>query len=194
MLEKIAHVLTRKPKMVVTVAVLLLIPSILAAAATGINYDILTYLPQDLDSTKGEALLEEPFHMAATTMLIVEDMPPEYANRLAQQVEEVPGVSGVLWLSNLVGIQIPQEMLPEDIREVFFSGNATMMLVQYEKAGASEETMDAIDSVRGLCNQNCFLAGFSVIIKDTKEMIDAELPLYILLAVVLSFAAMSLTE
>lgn len=193
LLEKIAHALTRKPKLVVTIAVLLLIPSILAAAATPINYDILTYLPQDLDSTRGEALLEEPFHMAATTMLIVEDMPPQYANRLAEQVEKVPGVSGVLWLSNMVGIQIPQEMIPAEMRDVFFSGKATMMLVQYEKAGASEETMAAIDTVRGLCNENCFLAGFSVIIKDTKEMIDKELPLYILLAVALSFAAMSLT-
>lgn len=193
MLEKIAHALTRKPKLVVTVAVLLLVPSILAAAATPINYDILTYLPQDLDSTRGEALLEEPFHMAATTMLIVEDMPPQYANRLVEQVEKVPGVSGALWLSNLVGIQLPREMIPAEMRDVFFSGNATMLLIQYEKAGASEETMAAIDTVRGLCNENCFLAGFSVIIKDTKEMIDKELPLYILLAVVLSFAAMSLT-
>ena len=193
MLEKLANKLTRKPKLVARIAVVLLIPSRIGAACTRINYDILTYLPQDLGSTKGEALLEEPFHMAATTMLIVEGMPPEYCNQLVQQVEEVPGVSGAIWLSNLVGIQIPQELLPEDLRDVFFSGDATMMLVQYEKPGASEETMAAIDQVRALCNQRCFLAGFSVLIKDTKDMIDAELPLYILLAVVLSLVAMSLT-
>lgn len=91
MLEKIANKLTRKPKLVILIATLLLIPSILGAALTRINYDILSYLPQDLDSAKGEALLEEPFHMAATTMLIVEDMPPEYTNRLLEQVKEIPG-------------------------------------------------------------------------------------------------------
>lgn len=192
MLEKIAKGLTRKPKLVVTIAVLLLIPSILGAAATRINYDILTYLPQDLDSTRGEALLEEPFHMAATTMLIVEDMPPEYSNQLAERIEEVPGVSGAIWVSNLIGIQFPQEMIPQDLREMFFSGNATMMLVQYDHPGASEETMAAIRSVRALCNEHCFLAGFSVLIRDTRDMIDKELPLYILLAVALSLVAMSL--
>jgi len=192
LLERIAHKLTRKPKLVVTIAVLLLIPSILGAACTRINYDILTYLPQDLESTRGEALLEEPFHMAATTMLIVEDMPPAYANRLAERIEEVPGVSGAIWVSNLIGIQFPREMLPQDLQDVFFSGDATMMIVQYDHPGASEETMAAIQEVRTLCNEHCFLAGFSVLIRDTKDMIDRELPLYILLAVALSFAAMSL--
>ncbi len=190
MLEKIANKLTRKPKLVILIATLLLIPSILGAALTRINYDILSYLPQDLDSAKGEALLEEPFHMAATTMLIVEDMPPEYTNRLLEQVKEVPGVSGALWVSNLIGIQFPQEMLPQDLRDVFFSDHATMLIVQYEQPGASETTMKAIDEVRKLCNQNCFLAGFSVFIKDTKDLITKEMPLYVLMAVILSAIAM----
>ena len=124
MLEKIAHRLTRKPKLVIFIAVLLLIPSVLGAAFTHINYDILSYLPQDLDSAKGEALLEDPFQMAATTMLIVEGMPPEYTHQLQQQVEQVPGVSNVLWLSSMVGIQIPTEMLPQDIRDIFFSSQS----------------------------------------------------------------------
>ena len=133
----------------VSIAVLLLIPSILGAVATRINYDILSYLPDDLDSAKGEALLEEPFHMAATTMLIVEDMPPEYTNQLQKEVEQVPGVSNAIWLSSLVGIQIPQEMIPADIRDIFFSGDATMMIVQYDQPGASEATMKSIEQVPG---------------------------------------------
>ena len=192
LLEKIANKLTRKPKLVAIIAVLLLIPSIMGYAATRVNYDILTYLPQELDSVKGEALLEEPFRMAATTMLIVEDMPPEYTNRLLEQVQEVPGVSGALWLSNMVGIQVPKEMIPEDLREVFFSGDATMMIVQYDQPGASESTMNAIARVRELCNRNCFLAGFSVFIKDTKDLVTQEMPLYVVMAVVLSMIAMCL--
>ena len=193
MLEKIANKLTRKPKVVILAAVLMLIPSILGAVFTRINYDILSYIPQDMDSARGEALLEEPFQMAATTMLIVEGMPPEYTHQLQQQVEEVPGVSSAIWLSSLVGIQLPKEMLPQDIRDVFFSGDATMMIVQYDKPGASEETMKAIDQVRTLCNQKCFLAGFSVFIRDTKSLISKEMPLYVVMAATLSMIAMCAT-
>ena len=193
MLEKIAHALTRKPKLVAAIAVALLIPSILGAVATRINYDILSYLPEELDSVQGEALLEDPFQMAATTMLIVEDMPPEYSNRLLEEVGEVPGVSNVLWLSNIIGIQFPTEMLPDDLRDIFFSGDATMMIVQYDSPGASEATMNAIDAVRGICNKNCFLAGFSVFIRDTKDLISKEMPLYVLLAGILSIIAMCVT-
>lgn len=190
MLQKIAQLLTRKPKVVVTIAVALLIPSLLGAALTPINYDILSYLPQDLDSAKGEALLEEPFHMAATTMLIVEDMPPAYCADLVKEVERVDGVSGAIWISDLVGIQVPQELMPEDFRDIFYSGDATMMIVQYDQPGASEATMKAIDQVRSLCNQKCFLAGFSVFIRDTRDLITKEMPLYVLMAVVLSAIAM----
>ena len=193
MLEKIAHHLTRKPKRVILIAVLMLIPSVLGAALTRINYDILSYIPQDMDSAKGEALLEDPFQMAATTMLIVEGMPPEYTHQLQQQVEQVPGVSSAIWLSSLAGIQFPQEMMPESIRDVFFSGDSTMMIVQYDKPGASGETMQAIDRVRALCNQKCFLAGFSVFIRDTKSLISKEMPLYVVMAAVLSTIAMCVT-
>ena len=158
MIEKVAHGLTRKPKLVMTVAAILLIACLVGSAATRINYDILTYLPSDLDSSKGERLLEEPFRMAATTMLIVEDMPPEYTNSLREEIEKVPGVNKALWVSSLTGIQIPQDFLPDELRDVFFSDRGTMMIVQYENAGASMETMEAISQVRKLCNEKCFLA------------------------------------
>lgn len=188
-----AHLLTRRPKLVVAVALLLLIPSLIGMAATRINYDILTYLPPELDSSKGEALLEEPFHDAATSMLIVEGMPPRYTDDLLRSIKEVPGVSNAVWLSNLVGIQIPTEMIPAQLRDVFFSEDSTMMIIQYDMPGASQETMEAISKVRSLCNERCFLAGFSVLIKDTRDLVDEELPVYILLAVVLSLVAMSFT-
>ena len=138
MVEKIAHKLTRNPKLVALIAALMLIPALMGYAATRINYDILSYLPQDLPSSQGEKMLEEPFHMAATSMLIVENMPAGYTNRLIQEIKEVPGVSSAIWISNLVGIQVPVEMIPANFRDMFFSGKATMMLIQYEHAGASD--------------------------------------------------------
>nr|WP_325178742.1 MMPL family transporter [uncultured Oscillibacter sp.] len=193
MIEKIAHTLTRKPKLVALIAVLMLIPSLIGYAATRINYDILSYLPQDLPSSQGEQLLEEPFQMAATSMLIVEGMPAGYTNKLIQDIQDVPGVSSAVWLSNLVGIQVPVEMIPADLREMFFSGRATMMLIQYDHPGASDETMEAIRQVRSVCNERCFLAGFSVVIKDTRDVMDGELPIFVGLAVLLALVAMSVT-
>lgn len=193
MLERIAKFLTRKPKIVVLIAVALLIPSCIGYAATRVNYDILTYLPQDLESAQGINLLEDPFHMAATSMLIVEDMPAAYTNDLINAIKDVPGVSNAIWVSNLVGIQIPNSMIPEEFRSMFYSGDSTMMIIQYEKAGASEETMAAIQQIRSLCNGRCFLAGFSVIIEDTKELVNRELPVFVALAVVLALAAMAVT-
>ena len=193
MIKKIAHALTRKPKLVALIAVLLLIPSALGYIGTRVNYDILSYLPEDLDSVQGERLLEEPFHMAATSMLIVEGMPAAYTNDLINEIKEVPGVSSAIWLSNAVGIQIPTDFIPAALRDMFFAGDSTMMIIQYEKSGAAEETMQAIDDVWSLCNEKCFLAGFSVVIKDTKDLVDQELPIYVGLAVLLSLVAMSLT-
>lgn len=193
MVEKIAHKLTRKPKLAALIAVAMLIPAIIGYAATRINYDILSYLPQDLPSSQGEQLLEEPFRMAATSMLIVEGMPAGYTNRLIQDIRDVPGVSSVVWISNLVGIQVPVDMIPAEFREMFFSGTATMMLIQYDHPGASDETMEAIQRVRNVCNERCFLAGFSVVIKDTRDVMDGELPVFVGLAVLLALLAMSVT-
>ena len=129
MLEKIAHALTRNPKRVATVAVLLLIPCLLGSVATRINYDILTYLPPDLDSSKGEALLEEPFHNAATTMLIVEDMPNKDVAALKEQIERVEHVDTVLWYDSIADLSVPMELLPDKFYNEFNTENATMMAV-----------------------------------------------------------------
>lgn len=193
MIQKIAHGLTRKPKLIALIAVLLLIPSALGFVSTRINYDILSYLPQDAESSQGEKLLEEPFQMAATSMLIVEDMPAGYSNQLIQEIQDIPGVSNAIWVSNMVGIQIPTDFIPVDLRNMFFSGDATMMIIQYDHPGASDETMEAIDQVRSVCNDKCFLAGFSVVIKDTRDLMDSELPLFVGLAVLLALVAMSVT-
>ena len=122
MVEKIAHALTRKPKLVALIAVLLLIPSALGYVGTRVNYDILTYLPQDLESSQGERLLEEPFQMAATSMLIVENMPAAYTNDLVNEIKKVPSVSNAVWLSNAVGIQIPVDFIPANLRVMFYAG------------------------------------------------------------------------
>lgn len=193
MLDKISHILTRKPKLILTISLLMLIPSIIGYLSTRVNYDILSYLPKDLETTKGEALLEEPFKMAATSMLVVEDMPNVYTEDLVRDIKNVTGVSSVTWLSDMVGPQFPVEMLPKELTSHLYSENSTLIVIQYSRAASSQVTMDAIDNIRSLCNKHCFLSGFSVLMRDIRGYMDAELPLYIMLAVLLSMGAMLLT-
>ena len=193
MLDRISHILTRKPKLILTIALLLLIPSIIGYLSTKVNYDILSYLPENLESTQGEAYLEEPFKMAATSMLVVEDMPSAYTENLVRDIKDVPGVSSVTWLSDMIGPQFPVEMLPKELASHLYSENSTLIVIQYSRAASSQVTMDAIDNIRSLCNKHCFLSGFSVLMRDIRGYMDEELPLYISLAILLSLAAMLLT-
>lgn len=193
MIERLAKWLTRKPRLVALAAVIMLIPAAIGYISTRINYDILSYLPEDLESSQGEKLLEEPFKMAATSMLIVENMPAGYTNSLINDIKAIDGVSNAIWISNLMGIQIPTDMIPANFRDMFFAGDATMMIIQYSHPGASDETMECIEQVRKICNEKCFLAGFSVVIKDTRDLMDSELPMFVGLAVLLALCAMRLT-
>ena len=160
MVEKIANWLTRKPKLVAFIAVLLLIPSAIGYISTRINYDILSYLPEDLPSSQGEKLLEDPFKMAATSMLVVEDMPAGYTNSLINEIKEIPGVSNAIWISNLMGVQIPTDMIPANFRDMFFSGDATMMIIQYDHPGASDETMEAMSRCGRPATKSAFWPDF----------------------------------
>ncbi|MEG1777936.1 MAG: MMPL family transporter, partial [Angelakisella sp.] len=189
MLKRIAKFIAYHPKFVLIIAALLIIPSIFGAINTRVNYDILSYLPQELDSSKGTRVLEDTFHSAASTMLIVEGMPEVYTDNLRNQIKEIDGVSNVVWTPD---ISIPKEILPDEIKDLLYSKSAdsTMMLIQYDHAGASDETRAAIAKIYSLCNKQCFLAGFSVITDDIAKLVESEMPIYVLIAVVLAFAAM----
>ena len=196
MLKKFARALTRSPKTIILLALLLLLPSLYGAINTRVNYDILSYLPEELDSSQGQAVLEDTFHSAATAMLVVEGMPARDVEKLRDAIEEVPGVSDAMWISSMLDISVPKEILPDEIKDIFYSEKAkdsTMIIVQFEHPGASNETLRAIDEVRALCDERCFLAGVSIFLKDTKDLVEQEMPFYTLLAVVFSIVAMSLT-
>ena len=197
MLASLARWITRKPKRVVILALLLMIPSLIGYASTRINFDILTYIPKDLDSARGEALLEDPFHMAATAMLIVEDMPPDYTAQLQEEIETVPGVSQVLSAAGSLGSQLPPSMLPEELRGLFYAKdptkNSTQMMIFFSSPAAAGETLEAVDTIRDIANERCFLAGFSALIHDSRVLIDEEMPIYISAAAILAVLAMILT-
>lgn len=193
MIEKLAHWITHHPKTVVIIAVVLLVPSIIGFACTFVNYDILSYLPDSLDSVKGEQVLDETFNNAASSFLIVENMPSKYTSELKSKIEQVDGVSEVLWIDSIADISVPKEILPDAVKDIFYSEDesATMLMVKYSNAGSSQTTMDAIHSIKKLMNEQCFISGMSVLSTDTKDLADKEAPIYIALAVVLALITMS---
>ncbi len=191
MLFKFAKIFTRKPAIVVIIAVLLVIPCMTGYAGTKINYDILSYLPEDLDSTKGERVLEDTFHDAATSMLVVDNMESKDILKLKDKIKDVNGVNSVVWVDDIADISIPKEMLPQKIKDAFYSKDSTLLLITYDGAAASNETLKSIGTIKGLLNKQCFLSGFSAIIKDTKDLADKEVAVYVVLAVALSIVAMT---
>lgn len=183
-MEKFARAVVRKRKLILLIAVLLLIPAAFGAAGTYINYDILTYLPPELDSMVGESYLEDDFNMASTAMITVEHMTTADLLNMKDEIAQVPGVESVIWTSDMLDVSVPRQMLPEDIQRFFFNDDgATMMIVKFSDISASPSTMKALEQIKSLLRADCFIGGMAAILQDTKALVDEEMPFYILCAV-----------
>ena len=190
MKEKAARFVVKKRIAILILAVALLIPSAIGFVKTFVNYDILTYLPADLDSMIGQNMLEDDFHMASTAMLVVDGMEDYQVSQLKEKVAAVPGVRQVLWADDIFDNGVPREMLPEDVRSVFYSDSGTMMIISFDEPMAAEGTLKAIEQIKSVTGEQCFLGGMAAIVQDTKALADQETPLYVLVAVLLCMAVL----
>lgn len=195
MTDRFSRFVAYHPKIILIIAALLLVPSVFGAVSTKINYDILSYLPDELDSVKGEKILDEVFGNAGSAMLIVENMPSKDVSALKEKVMKVDGVKNAVWIDSFTDISIPREILPDILSSIFYSqnGDSTLIMIQFDGLSASESTMKAVESIKALMNKQCFLSGMSVLMSDTKNVVEGEAPLYIAVAAVLAFAALALT-
>lgn len=193
-MKKIALWEAKHPKTVLLLALLLLIPALIGFACTGVNYDILSYLPDELESMQGEQVLDETFNTAGISIIITEDMQPKYTLALKNEILKVEGVSSVIWVDTLADIGIPADALPDVLKNIFYSadGTKTMMLVRYDPAGGEGSDLKAIAQIKTLLGENAFMSGLSVIVDDTREICDSQAPLYIAVAVALALAVMAL--
>ena len=183
-MEHFARWIVKRRKLILVLAVLLLIPSVFGALGTYINYDILTYLPKNLDSMIGETYLEDDFNMASVSMITVENMSTPDTLKLKSDLEGVEGVQKVMWTSDFIDVTTPKEMLPSDIQKFFYNDSgATMLIVQFDAPSADARTMNAQKQIKNILNKDCFIGGMSAILEDTKSLINKEMPLYILCAV-----------
>lgn len=193
-MKKIALWEAKHPKTVLLLAVLLLIPALIGFACTGVNYDILSYLPDELESMQGEQVLDETFNTAGISIVITEDMQPKYTLALKNEILKVDGVASAIWVDTLADIGIPADALPDVLKNIFYSadGTKTMMLVRYDPAGGEGSDLKAIAEIKTLLGENAFMSGLSVIVDDTREICDSQAPLYIAVAVALALAVMAL--
>ena len=192
-MKKIAKFISYHPKLVFLIMTLLLIPSWLGYKNTGVNYDILSYLPSDLESTQGQEILDKDFKNAATGMLILKG--DDYdADEIKKQILEIDGVEDVISKSSIVGDTVPSEFLPDQIRDAFYAEDSTLLMIKFSESSSSFRTMEAIDQIKAIESKEKFLSGMSSLVKDTKELIDHETPIYVGLAVVLALIVLSLAN
>ena len=180
----------RIPILILTV--LLMIPSVMGMAATRVNYDMMTYLPSDMETVIGQEELLKDFNKGAFTFLIFEDMPQKDVAKLKEKVESIDHVDTVLWYDSVADLSIPMEILPEEITKEFNTDHSTMMAVFFDSGTSEDTTMDAVKEIRRVCGEQCFVSGMTALVVDLKDLCEQEEPIYVGLAVLLACAAMFL--
>ena len=176
---------------ILILGILLLIPSVLGYLKTRVNYDILYYLPDHIDTMKGQDILMEDFGKGAFAMEVVEGMTVKEVADVKERIESVEGVADVIWYDSLADMSLPIQMLPEKYREVFNTENATLMAIFFEDSTSADSTMDAIHEIRSLTNKQCYLSSMSAVVTDIKDLSERETPIYVLIAVILSCIVLS---
>lgn len=201
-MKKISDLVVNKPKLIVLISLLLLIPATISYIFTNVNYDILSYLPSKLDSVKGENILEEDFGGGSMTIVLVKTVDdnggkisPNTVMKLKNNISEIKNVSNVLWADNIMDTSVPGDILPDDVKNVFYSsdGEYTMMFISYSEDASSKDIIKSVKENKKILPENCYLSGISAMNSDTKEMTDRETPIYILIAVSLAIITMMIT-
>lgn len=175
------------------IGMLLLIPSVIGYVNTRVNYDILSYLPDSLETVEGQDIMVDEFGMGAFSMVIVEDMEPKDAQKLKEEIQKVEHVKGVLWYDDITDLTLPVEMLPDEINEVFNQGDATMMIALFDQTTSADETMKAVSEMRKLAREQCFISGMSGVVTDIKNLSLQEMPIYVVIAALLCLVVLMLT-
>ena len=178
---------------ILLISLALLIPSFLGYVGTRVNYDILSYLPKDIETMVGQDILVEEFGTGAFSMFIVEGMEAKEVVRLKEEIEQIEHVEKVVWYDTVMDISTPMEMMPEEIYRAFNSGDATMMAIIFDETTSADGTMEAIEDIRRVAGRSCFLSGMSAVVTDTKNLSEKEAPIYVCIAVLLSCLVLSLT-
>ncbi len=189
---KVGKWIAKHKYLILLISFLLMIPSVIGMAKTRVNYDILSYLPDTLETIKGQDILVDEYGMGAFSMVVVENMELKDVQKLEDAYSEIDHVKDVLWYDDVADLSLPVEMIPKNLREAFFKGDATMMLVLFDNTTSSDEAMDALTEMRKISNEQCFLSGMTGIVTDIKNLALSEMPAYVVIAALLCFVVLEL--
>ena len=180
---------------ILILSLVLLIPAAYGYIKTRVNYDILSYLPKDIETMEGQDILVDQFGTGAFSLYVVEGMEDKDVSALKSKIEKVDHVSKVIWYDSFADLSVPKDMLPESLYDAFNNdeNNATMMAIIFDDTTSADGTMDAIEEIRSISNKQCFLSGMSAVVVDTKKLSEKETPIYVLIAVILSSIILAIT-
>ncbi len=184
-MHKFGQFICKYRKVILIVAILLLVPSVLGIKATKINYDLLVYLPQDVETIQGENILAEDFQMGAFSIVILENMETKDILKLEDAISQIENVEKTVSLADVFGPNVPVEMLPNEIRDKLYQDNATLLLVTFQDQISSDSTMQAVETLREIMDEHCKVSGMTATILDTRNLSDSEIAVYVAIAVVL---------
>lgn len=190
---KFGKFITKHKLFILILGVLLIIPSMIGMVKTRVNYDVLSYLPDSLETVSGQDIMVDEFGMGAFSMVIVENMDNKDVVALKEKLEKVDHVEKIIWYDSVADISLPTDMLPNELKEALFNGDATMMIALFDNTTSSEDTMQAVTDMRNMVKDQAFISGMSGIVTDIKNLVQAELPVYIVIAGVLALIVLLIT-
>ena len=185
--------ITKHKLFILILGVLLIIPSMIGMVKTRVNYDVLSYLPDSLETVSGQDIMVDEFGMGAFSMVIVENMDNKDVVALKEKLEKVDHVEKIIWYDSVADISLPTDMLPNELKEALFNGDATMMIALFDNTTSSEDTMQAVTDMRNMVKDQAFISGMSGIVTDIKNLVQAELPVYIVIAGILALIVLLIT-
>lgn len=184
-MHKFGELVCKYKKAILIIALLLLIPAVIGMKATKINYDILVYLPSDIETIKGEKILSEDFNMGAFSIIILDDMNTKDIIKLENKIKEIESVQKVVSIADVLGTSIPKEALPDDLKDKIYKENSTIMLVTFKDGISEDSTIKAVETLRDITDQRCKISGMTSTVIDTRNLSDSEVAIYVIIAVLL---------
>lgn len=185
--------ITKHKALIIILSLLLIIPSVIGMAKTRTNYDLLSYLPDSLETVSGQDIMVDEFGMGAFSMVVVEDMDMKDVAALEEKIKKVEHVSDVIWYDSIMDITVPKEMLPKDIQEALFNGDATMLIVLFDDTTSADNSMQAVTELRKIVSEKCFISGMTALVTDIKNLALSEIPIYVVIAAVFTLIVLMIT-
>ncbi len=184
-MNKFAQTICKHRKLILIIALLLLIPAVIGMKVTKINYDILVYLPEEVETIQGENILSQDFNMGAFSIVILDNMSAKEINNLEKEIKKINNVEKAVSIVDVIGTQIPVEMLPDEIKDKIYKENETIMLVTFKEQISADSTMQAVEKIREITDEHCKISGMTATVLDTRNLSDSEIAIYVIIAVIL---------